>query len=101
LPDFEKDVITGNIQVSGYYQRRYTSIVPDNFGSIFRQGVSIVGTKLYISTPSRSNPGIKLYRIYGFKQEWPVDIKDIKILVHFTLTMSSDTVPQGVLGWGQ
>jgi len=66
LSDYDKDIILGNISTPTDYPRRYTTILSDGFGTMMWLGVSIKGTRLYLSTNSQADPRVKLQRIFSF-----------------------------------
>jgi hypothetical protein len=65
LSQKDKDIITGVIPKPANYPRRYTTILADNFATMMWMGVSIQGTRLYMSTNSVANPTPRLMRIYA------------------------------------
>jgi hypothetical protein len=67
LSDYDKQIILGTIATPEDYPRRYTTILADNFGTLMWLGVSIEGTRLYLSTNSVASPRLTLERIYGIE----------------------------------
>ena len=69
LSQHDKDVITGKIPLdsldSDSYPRAFTTILADSWGTMMWLGISLQGTRLYISTNSKANPEPILQRIYG------------------------------------
>ena len=61
----DKDIILGRIPPPANYPRRYTTILADGFATIQWLGVSMIGTRLFISTNSSPSPTPRLQRIYG------------------------------------
>ncbi|HRJ16228.1 MAG TPA: hypothetical protein PLI34_14615 [Saprospiraceae bacterium] len=65
LSQYDKAVILEIIPTPEDYPRRYTTILSDNFGTLMWLGVSIQGTRLYISTNSVASPTTRLQRIFA------------------------------------
>ena len=65
LSDYDKSIILGTIAPPANYPRRYTTILSDNFGTIMWLGVSMTGTRLYLSTNSSPSPTPRLQRIFA------------------------------------
>lgn len=61
----DKDVISGNVEAPEHHPKRYTTILSDGFGTMMWLGVSIQGSRLYLSTNSQANATPRLQRIYG------------------------------------
>jgi hypothetical protein len=61
----DKNIILGRQSPPTDYPRRYTTILSDGFGTIMWLGVSMQGTRLYLSTNSVANPTPRLQRIFA------------------------------------